>query len=305
MELIEIKITQIIGRKMKRKILFIFLITLSSVLFYNCSDVQDDIAPPTVVVGVHPDGFDKVNSANFHSFTLKANNWDLTQCQKCHGADYSGGVTGVSCLTCHTESAGPEACNTCHGDFADENRIAPPNDLEGNSATTFKGVGAHSVHVYDSATSLGIGCYECHPKEVGNGDDYVKAHIDGLPAEIQFGTFASSGTGSPEYTADLTCKNTYCHGDFAFQKSDADPDHAWIYTGSEITGENFSPKWTQVDGTQAACGTCHLLPPRGHFFEGQDPEAQTCGLVNCHESVYNEDGTLNPYLHINGEKNFK
>ena len=123
--------------------------------------------------------------------------------------------------------------------------------------------------------------------------------------QIQFGSFASSGTSAPEYASDLTCKNTYCHGNFAFQKSDADPDHAWIYTGSEITGENFSPKWTQVDGTQAACGTCHLLPPRGHFFEGQDPEAQTCGLVNCHESVYNEDGTLNPYLHINGEKNFK
>ena len=284
---------------MKHKNLSILFLLLASILFIKCSEVKDDISQPPLLEGVHPDGFAKMSSPNFHSNTIKANNWDLESCQKCHASDYSGGLTGVSCMDCHTQSAGPEACNTCHGVFADPDRIAPPNDMNGNYETTAKGVGAHTAHIYENTMSLGVSCFECHPGNVGSGD-FVKAHIDGLPAEMQFGTIASSGLSTPIYNSDLTCANTYCHGNFEFTNDN--PDLKWAYTEDVISGENFSPKWTQVDGSQAACGTCHLLPPVGHFNSGNDPEAKTCGLTNCHTNAYNEDGSLNTFTHIDGKK---
>lgn len=264
------------------------MILASSLFLYNCSEVVDEIAQPPVLEGVHSDGFGILGSENFHSFKIQASNWNLENCQKCHAADYSGGIADVSCLGCHTISAGPEACNTCHGVFANEDRIAPPNDLNNNYATTAKGVGAHASHLYDNKISLGVSCFTCHPGEVGSGN-FVKAHIDGLPAEMSLSGYNNS---------DLTCSNTYCHGNFEFSKQDS--ENQWAYTDSVITGENFSPKWTLVDDTQAACGTCHLLPPTGHLNSGNDPEATTC--TNCHPAAYNEDGSLNKFTHINGEK---
>ncbi|MFZ1291609.1 MAG: hypothetical protein WAR79_16045, partial [Melioribacteraceae bacterium] len=140
---------------MKQKILSILLIGLISLTFYNCSEVQEDIAQAPVLEGVHSDGFGKLGSDDFHSFKLQATNWDLVQCQKCHSADYSGGPANSSCLDCHSSSAGPEACNTCHGVFADETKIAPPTDIANNYETTSKGVGAHSSHVYENELSNG------------------------------------------------------------------------------------------------------------------------------------------------------
>ncbi|MBI1931784.1 MAG: hypothetical protein HYS24_04540 [Ignavibacteriales bacterium] len=277
---------------MRQKILSLLFIGILSITFFNCSDVQDDITQTPVLEGVHPEGFGKLGSSNFHSATLQASNWDMVQCQKCHAADYSGGTADVSCLGCHSNSEGPEACNTCHGDFSNPSKIAPPTDLGNNIATTYKGVGAHSSHVYESELSNGYSCFTCHPSNVGSGK-FVKAHIDGLPAEMSI-----SGYSFTNYT----CENNYCHGKFEFKKTDVDPEYAFIYKAEAITGENYTPNWTKVDGTQAPCGSCHLLPPRGHIFEGTDPEAETCASNNCHPSAFNADGTLNTLTHANGEK---
>jgi predicted CxxxxCH...CXXCH cytochrome family protein len=211
----------------------------------------------------------------------------LNQCSQCHGTDYSGGLVSSSCNTCHSGSNGPESCNTCHGDFSDESRIAPPKDLSDNIETSARGVGAHSTHLYDNMVSAELSCTDCHP-EVQTDDNYVFAHINGLPAEIAFGDLASQGGSDPVYNTDLSCANTYCHGNFDF---------------NGIMGNNFSPVWNIVDGTQGACGTCHgkdgTPAPQGHFgnFEADD-------CVTCHSTTFNEDGSLNKLTHINGEANF-
>lgn len=281
---------------MKNKFNIIFLVLLSTMLIYNCSDVKEDISQPEELEGVHPDGFGEVGSDNFHSFKLQATNWALTECQKCHASNYTGGLAGVSCLDCHTSAAGPEACNTCHGVFADETRIAPPNDINNNFETSAKGVGAHTSHVYENELTVNLSCFQCHPSEVGEGE-FIKAHIDGLPAEISFGNIATLNSADPNYNNDLSCSNSYCHGNFNFRKDSS--ANQWAYTDSLITGENFAPIWNIVDDTQAACGTCHMLPPNGHISAGTDPDAATC--KGCHTAAFNEDGTLNKFTHIDGE----
>jgi Geobacter CxxxxCH...CXXCH motif (GSu_C4xC__C2xCH) len=260
-------------------------------------------------ISVHKIGIISPSSPDFHGNFIKDQNWALNQCNTCHGEDYSGGLVSTSCNTCHTGTNGPEACNTCHGDFTDESKIAPPSNLSDNSSTSANGVGAHSTHLYDNNISSDISCYECHPK-IESTDNYVFAHIDGLPAEITFGTIASSGLTTPAYNSNLSCSNTYCHGNFEFNKEESENKHA--YSDSLIVGNNFSPLWTTVDGTQAACGTCHgeidddgnLITPQpiGHF--GQSSGSWTIDqCVFCHSSTYNEDGSLNKFTHMNGEKN--
>lgn len=282
---------------MKKKFSVLFVLLSIFFAFTYCSEVDDQISTPEEFEGIHPEGFGKIDSENFHTKKIQENLWDLSECQKCHASNYSGGVTGISCLDCHTSEAGPEACNTCHGDFSDGNRIAPPKDLSGNTTTDSPGVGAHQSHLSDNELRIAIPCAECHTVP-NNFNDPI--HIDGNPnAELMFGPLATNLGANPSFSFEtLKCSNNYCHGKFAFKKEDS--DNQWAYTDSLITGENFSPKWTKVDDTQAACGTCHLLPPTGHLNANTDPDAVTCR--GCHPAAFNEDGTLNETTHINGEK---
>jgi hypothetical protein len=56
---------------MKHKILTILITLLLVFLFANCSEVKDDITKPAELEGVHPDGFGKLGSDNFHSLKFQ------------------------------------------------------------------------------------------------------------------------------------------------------------------------------------------------------------------------------------------
>jgi predicted CxxxxCH...CXXCH cytochrome family protein len=79
-----------------------------------------------------------------------------------------------------------------------------------------------------------------------------------------------------------TCTGAYCHG-------------ATLRPG----GTDTTPTWTTVDGSQAACGTCHGLPPGRH-----PPAGRRRGpgrVLACHDQVIAPDGSFaNPALHIDG-----
>ena len=277
------------------------IILLSSLLllvFLGCSEREDEITTPPYV-GVHPEGFGNPSSPEFHKFVFRNNDWsfNLTECQKCHAADYNGGTVGVSCLGCHTQEAGPEACNTCHGVFADPNFIAPPNDLSDNSDKGSRGVGAHTAHVYENSIASNIGCFECH-QQTDSAEPFVHAHIGPPPAKMEFGEFAYPDTsfGSPDYDVNnITCSNTYCHGAFNF---------------NGIQGNNNTVTWNSTTGKEAECGTCHgevdmdgnmVTPkPTGHFGSWT---INQCFM--CHPSVVNADGEIIDKLkHINKEADF-
>lgn len=251
---------------------------------------------------VHPKNFADTTSALPHSEFMMGNGYPLKECQFCHETDYSGGHTGVACTQCHTLQAGPEACNTCHGDFNDTTgvRISPPRATNDETSTSYRGVGAHLPHTFENHLSYPISCDECHivPQSVFDPD-----HIDGTPnAEINFGELATNNGANPVFdTNNLTCSNVYCHGNFVFLKDSAGGNN-WIYTDSIISGNNFSPVWTKLDETQAECGTCHDLPPVGHLNAGNDPSATTCS--GCHFAVVDANGNIiGEDKHINGTAN--
>ncbi|NWF89240.1 MAG: hypothetical protein HXY50_07215 [Ignavibacteriaceae bacterium] len=250
-------------------------------------------------INVHKIGILTPTSPDFHGKFLAANNWNLPDCKQCHGSNYSGGSISSSCLTCHSQPAGPEACNTCHGDFSNPSKTAPPQDLSGNTSTTFKGVGAHDKHLNTNSLGKTIECETCHtvPNSLTSS-----GHLDGnLPAEVNFtGLAIFNAAGNANYSSStITCANTYCHGNFEFNKSDALLANQFAYSADKMIGANKSVVWNKVDGTEAVCGSCHGLPPIGHTNFGG---LNTC--VNCHMGVVNAQGQIiNQQKHINGEKN--
>lgn len=243
-------------------------------------------------ISVHKEGIKNPTSPNFHGKFIKAGNWNLEECSQCHSENYAGGLAAPTCNTCHSDPGGPESCNTCHGDFADANKIAPPKDLSDNTAITAAGVGAHSAHLIN--TTIGnVACENCHivPNELTSS-----GHIDSTPkAEVTFHGVSGNGTYS---STSLTCQNTYCHGNFEYSKANAPAQNQFAYIADKMTGNNFSPIWNKVDDTQAACGTCHGLPPTGHI------EASISACSVCHRGVVDNEGNIiDKTKHINGQIN--
>lgn len=204
-------------------------------------------------------------------------------CYQCHGfpppaphpADF-----GYRCPDCHLDVfAQPEkhidgtldlklGCSSCHGDAASS---APPADTQGRTSTALRTVGAHRAHLGPSTWHAQLSCDDCHTVPARYDDP---GHLDPAPAELHFGPIASARGGVPTWNG-TTCAN-YCHGQ------------------TIAGGTNQAPEWTRVDGTQAACGTCHALPPAA-------PHPQNPNCATCHGAVVNAAGAfVAPSLHVNG-----
>ncbi len=240
----------------------------------------------------HPEGFAEKMSPNFHGeFIAEMLQWNILDCQSCHGNDYAGnGVSEKNCLTCHQDVDGPENCSTCHGSAGNP---APPRDLSKNIRVSARGVGGHQVHLSgDTWSTATMKCNTCHtvPQQYAEG-----GHIDSSPrAELNFGPLATfGGKVEPVYDRDAaSCANVYCHGAFEFPKSES--QYPWAYTEESIRGNNPKLFWTTPDAGQAFCGTCHGLPPKGHIA------AASC--ESCHSRVVDRNfNIIDKSLHINGK----
>lgn len=85
------------------KILLKYLTLLLAVgLMAACSELVEDI-PSVPEVNTHGEGVYNDSSENFHPYLIADSPNGMFDCQECHAADFSGGVTGVGCNTsgCH------------------------------------------------------------------------------------------------------------------------------------------------------------------------------------------------------------
>ncbi len=136
--------------------------------------------------GSHPSGWTTGHGASAQA--------DLSACQTCHGNDLSGGMAGVSCMSCHANSPlADTGCTSCHG--------APPS---GTSAPNIKG--AHAAHA--ALPGVGIVCDTCH-SGAGSG---TANHENGV-VDVQISGVYNAKSGAAEYNPDgNTCSNVSCHG---------------------------------------------------------------------------------------------
>jgi predicted CxxxxCH...CXXCH cytochrome family protein len=204
----------------------------------------------------------------------------LADCSACHGDVVAPNDTTIIERERHVDGvvdvAFDTGCSSCHG----SDNPAPPRALNGDTTTAVASVGAHQAHLAGSERARAVPCDECHlvPERVLD-----PGHVDSFgPAEVTFSGASVAFGATPTYTAG-TCSNTACHGG------------SFPVRGHDSGGTLTTPAWTVVDGTQAACGSCHgLPPPRPHPYHSED-----CG--RCHENVSLDGKTfLRPELHVDG-----
>jgi predicted CxxxxCH...CXXCH cytochrome family protein len=213
---------------------------------------------------IHGAGIQNPDDPQFHGALIAQKGWDFGVCTKCHGDDFSGGASGSSCRTCH--EGGPTKCGSCHA-------LPPAN-------------GAHLAHASGPALGKKLACGECHRLYTDWRDPgHVLAadgSVDPKPAEVVFGALAAQRSGvvrqgPPTFNHETQrCDNVYCHGDY----------------GSDGAASNRRPVWTSAGKGQAACGTCHGVPPSNHATDH-------CGM--CHPTVANDAHQIvDVDKHLNG-----
>lgn len=295
---IVMELNKIMDRKMKYIFTYLSVIILT-IYFTACSELQTNIEAPKPLT-VHKEGILVDSSADFHGNLIRANNWDMISCQPCHGLNYEGGRVNESCLTCHNLPSGPENCTTCHGSPTSN---APPEDLSGNTSNTFRGVGAHQVHLAGNMEGRNLTCTQCHliPGSVYGFPEHID-NVSGaevLMDEERSNLITNESTTSqydpslplfvpdPQYNAsNLTCSNSYCHG---------------YFKNGNLTN---APVWN--DPATSECGSCHgsgTNPlPKIASEGGTHPDDASCS--NCHGGVVDTDmNFINPSKHIDGKLN--
>lgn len=256
---------------MKTKLIF-GLWVISLILLFQCSDNKDPVSVPT-----HPDGWAEANSANFHGKAIEDGSLSQESCQNCHGADYQGGTSGISCSnsSCHQQYPHPDGWKNpgaanFHGKFL----------LNGTLDYSY----CQKCHGSDyQGGSSGVSCYTCHdqfPHPGGwlqssnqkfHGNFLLYGLLDRQECQKCHGDDFSGGTSG---ISCYTCHNNYPHPD-GFGNANSENFHSgYIATqanwniipcrechGTNYAGKGFEEKnclkcHTAPDGPEA-CNTCH------------------------------------------------
>jgi predicted CxxxxCH...CXXCH cytochrome family protein len=198
--------------------------------------------------GIHPAGIIDPTSEDFHGKWLQRDGYKFSVCKDCHGEDFAGGKADVACTTCHAQ--GPTSCDTCHA-------LPPPSN-------------AHTTHSSGGALGKKLDCSECHTKPTTFDQPGHIYQDDGMaytgPPVIAFGALAQNGGHAAVWDADAQSCTVYCHAPV--------PDEKALHP---------MPNWTHVGSGEAACGSCHGLPPADHA---------SSDCANCHGAVVNSAGAL-------------
>ena len=222
---------------------------LLALLVLGCAAERERGGTPST--GVHGPGVLVEGHPDFHGEELREVDWDFGACAACHGDDLAGGISGVSCQTCHEE--GPTSCGTCHDQTS----------------------GAHPAHLVTAE----VPCAECHVVPA-RWDDEGHLRRDGrrddAPAEVVLGPLAARDLVPPRRTepprydaATATCSGVYCHG----------------ATLGDPRATVTAPRWDQpADG---ACGTCHGVPPANHASD----RCGSCHATATHVDAVIDVGT--------------
>ena len=188
--------------KIKMKYIFVLSVAFIFVIFFaGCSDLKEDI-PAVPQVYTHGTGNFDSSSANYHPYLIANSKNGIYDCQTCHAADFSGGVTGVGCNTpnCHpsigVHLAGivdttsqnfhgnfikdhewdMRPCKSCHGEMYSGGLVSPScNDchvyINGpENCTTCHGSKTSNAPPKDlngnySTSDRGVGAHQAHLKE--------------------------------------------------------------------------------------------------------------------------------------------
>jgi len=209
---------------MKTYIIKSALIILSFSLFYACLEERSTLEVPT-----HPNGWLDKSSEIFHGNGVFSSEFYSDNCQSCHGQNYDGGTSNVSCYEagCHISYPHPEnfaysttdefhpdfikdlnwdlsSCKTCHGD--DYTGGASPNETVARQKNCTR---CHDQNA-DPLASGPEACNTCHgsltnpapPKDLADNTGTTQVGVGAHQVHL------TGSTWSEGYTKDCTICHT-------------------------------------------------------------------------------------------------
>lgn len=242
------------GGIMKKNIV-LFLVFVSGLFVLNaCLDQADPVK-----VATHPDDWINKSSENFHGKVLLSESLRMESCQSCHGEDYQGGTSEVSCYnsSCHAIYPHPEgfanpssanfhegmmsllnwdleSCQSCHG-----------ADYAGNNDRAKNCLSCHKAENGPEA------CNTCHgnkenaapPKDLMNHSDVDYVTVGAHQAHLENGTWSTFNMGDCS-----TCHKTPAM--FSSSGHIDDSPHAEIVFNSLASFDGKSNvQWDREDAT--------------------------------------------------------
>jgi predicted CxxxxCH...CXXCH cytochrome family protein len=304
------------------KLLSVGLLTIAA-LFIGCSNqnAQSPFNPSTAS-----------HAANWLPVAhMEAATSDLNSCGTCHGDDYTGGVSGVSCSSCHLggvtniHPAGwlGDACSN-HGKYALENGTAGCANIYCHGANlggvTQSGPSCTKCHATIPTSSI---CGTCHgippdglapagnayPNLPGKHATHMALngvacttchnrpcdqHMNGTVDVIFNQVYsAQSGTGSFNITA-KTCSEVSCHGGTRTQTL------AQMQHDPPQSDPGQTPDWyAGTIDVITQCQACHIYGKTEynsyysgkHFFHLGGDGLQRATCTTCHDTLILSDAS--------------
>jgi predicted CxxxxCH...CXXCH cytochrome family protein len=223
----------------------------------------------------HSVSWENASSSNHHGDYLKALQWQTTECAKCHGSDFNGGVSGKPCYRCHAsyphQAAWDSASsNSFHGSYLLQKNFQLAECRQ-----------CHGINYTGGATQ--ISCLSCHPlyphSTDWNNESSSASHGQFLKTQSWKNDLCTAchGTelsGGVSKTGCFTCHPQYPHSSTyatdhpSTLRTDANPlsncrdCHGDNYTGSAVVNITCERSGCHVDGngtpkSPESCNTCH------------------------------------------------
>jgi len=248
--------------EMKAIILKYALILGFLVLLTSCLEKRD-----VMDISTHPSGWMDKRSEQFHGLAVTTNESKSESCQTCHGEDYSGGTSGVSCSNsqCHLGYPHPQG-------FTDVN--SPDSHIQFiRNAIHWDITQCKSCHGVDYAGegSYDKNCLKCHTKKDGPENCTVchgstnaapPADLSGSTEtyNVTVGAHQAHVTGT-RYTTNMLGKCSTCHNDVPVfnVKSHVRDGSAHAEVIFSDLGENFQTDDASWNRSSATCANvyCH------------------------------------------------
>ena len=226
------------------------LVVFAAWLLASCADTSDFLVEKT-----HPDGWNSASSETFHGKFVLESASPSESCQSCHGQDYGGGTSGVSCATCHSAYPHPEG-------------FAVPSSIE-----------FHEAVFQDMADWDITKCQTCH------GGDYGREIISVQVGETISCLTCHAGDDGPE-----ECST--CHGG---AQNDAPPQDLMDNTATTASGVGAHQQHLAAQIAESVeCSECHVEPDDFDDPEHVLSDA-TPGMAELvFGTLATHDGVLNP-----------
>lgn len=281
------------------------------IFFAGCADLKPELpAPVGPGVRVHGAGWADTASTGFHGTVLSSSGGNVQSCLTCHGWDFNGGTSNVSCVECHQSSNA-----SIHG----RGWTNPgSSNFHGNAirAAGWDMSGCQSCHGPTYAGGrVNSSCLDCHTGDTGP-ENCVTCHGSTNPApprDLSGNTARSArGVGAHQLhllgtsrASGMPCSECHVVPPALYHPGHVDSNspaelvfnaalaHTVTNESTTVDWDASLPVFRPVPAYNAADGSCGNTYCHGHFKNGNtefrpvwnDVSGQAAACGTCHGDV--------------------